>query len=243
MGWLKKLARWVGKLLAARYVFLTITFLAIVPGTIFRLNIEKWAEENGWDRVLLQMEGPVTDIIVKVGEFLASDIVLAFALGGLAAAYWERARRWIMRRLGASIVETSSISVDQPIDIQALGIELKEFSQEMQRAINAFISTRRQMLGPAPTDFNGHVNRNDIERETMNAFFAENFRNKSAYYIRILQSIGIPIPPHIGFLMSHRPNTISMYLGFCGELLSKGMIERARNITDEEMWHIQGFGN
>ncbi len=109
---------WVRQRLNARQI-VALAMLAIVVffGTIGRLNIETFAQNKGWDRLLVRLEGPVTDITAWVSRLLGSDLALGIAFGAVIFAFWgwiAALPKWVRRRLAGNTATLPSPQGAEP---------------------------------------------------------------------------------------------------------------------------------
>lgn len=92
---------WIRHHLSARQIA-TLAFFAIVIffETLFLLNIEKWAEHVGLDRLFL--EGPVIDFLAHIPRLFASEYAIGAAFGATVVVFGgpiAQGVKWLRDRL------------------------------------------------------------------------------------------------------------------------------------------------
>jgi len=146
---------WIRQRLTARQI-VALAILAIVVffGTIGRLNIETLAQDKGWDRFLIRLEGPVTDIAAWIFKILGSDLALGIALGAVIFAFWgwiAALPKWARRRLaGNTAALPSPQSAEPPAQID--GEIRRDLSHLLNFAVDhATVMVLEDLIRCAPT--------------------------------------------------------------------------------------------
>lgn len=76
-----------------------VLFATVSPfRTVVNLNWESFAQKHEWDKILLRNEGPVVSALTDVAHFLASDLALGIAIGGLLFSF-RSVLTWPFRQL------------------------------------------------------------------------------------------------------------------------------------------------
>jgi hypothetical protein len=93
--------------------------VAIVLGTIVRLNIERWAEDRGYDRIFTHK---LPAWLMSVWEHLTGSFGLGFALGALVFAFWDPVARHISGPKKSDELTPFATQASDPLDRQKLEI-------------------------------------------------------------------------------------------------------------------------
>lgn len=130
-----------------------------------------------------------------------------------------------------------------PRDYQKFGQDLTTLSQDIFRFLaerqREQADAHRTHQGGRP-DFSAWQADRDFEQVTGRIFF-ERFGSKSLGSLALLKRLGVEIPTHMIFSANYRPHGLPQFLGLMGDLLSRGNILDAVEISKDRnfMWQIE----
>lgn len=130
-----------------------------------------------------------------------------------------------------------------PRDYQKFGNDLVALSSEIFR----FLADRQRdhaeihrTSSTGPADINSWQADRDFDQITGRLFF-ERFGSRVLGSVALLQRIGITMPVHMISTAQYSPNGLPQFLGMMGDLLSRGNVVDAIEISKyrDFMWQIQ----
>lgn len=122
-----------------------------------------------------------------------------------------------------------------PKKYQDHGRQLSEKSQEMRE----FLFSKYEIYDltkSLPQDYQERLmaeGKRQVDLQAVNVQFQQKYGPEILYQTRLLKSLGVAVPFHIGASYGRSPHQFPDFLNHVGKLLEEGYLEEARNIDDE----------